>query len=179
MPQLHFKGWWTWCYIKGLLWSNCLVYIDDIIIVGRTFEQHLNSLAQVFDCLEQAGLKLQPHKCHLLQSKLQLLGHIISPDGVSPDPEKTNKTKEWSGPTSVKDVQQFLRLANYYQVYQGVCIHCCTHPQIDRKADRVLSELTVSRSFWIPQELLGDSPYFGITWLVKTYCASLSQMHGT
>ena len=59
--------------LKGLLWNNCLVYIDDIIIVGRTFEQHLNNLAQVFDRLEQAGLKLQPHKCHLLQSKVQFL----------------------------------------------------------------------------------------------------------
>ena len=99
--------------LKGLLWNNCLVYIDDIIIVGRTFEQHLNNLAQVFDRLEQVGLKLQPHRCHLLQSKVQFLGHIISPDGVSPDQEKTNKVKEWPSPTSVKEVQQFLGLASY------------------------------------------------------------------
>ena len=47
--------------LKRLLWQSCLVYIDDIINVGRTFEEHLNNLAQVFERLENAGLKLQPH----------------------------------------------------------------------------------------------------------------------
>ena len=71
--------------LKGLLWQSCLVYIDDIIIVGKIFEQHFSNLAQVFEHLENAGLKLQPHKCHLLQSEVRFLGHVVSTQVVSPD----------------------------------------------------------------------------------------------
>ena len=98
--------------LKGLLWQSCLVYINDIIIVGKTFEQHLSNVAQVFECLENAGLKLQPHKCHLLESKIRFLGHVVSTQGVSPDPEKSDIVKQWPTLTSAKEVQQFLGLAS-------------------------------------------------------------------
>ena len=101
--------------LKGLLWHSCLVYIDDIIIFGKTFEQHLTNLAKVLERIEHAGLKLQPQKCHLLQSQVQFLGHIISTEGVSPDPQKTEKVKQWPIPQSTKEVQQFLGLASYYR----------------------------------------------------------------
>lgn len=101
--------------LQGLLWNSCLVYIDDIIIFGKTFEEHLGNLARVFERVEQAGLKLQPQKCHLLQSQVQFLGHIISTNGVAPDPQKTEKVKQWQTPQSVKEVQQFLGLASYYR----------------------------------------------------------------
>ena len=77
--------------LKGLLWHSCLVYIDDIIIFGRTFEQHLENLAGVLRRIECAGLKLQPQKCHLLQSEVQFLGHIISTKVVSPDTQKNRE----------------------------------------------------------------------------------------
>ena len=98
--------------LKGLLWQSCLVYINDIIIVGKTFKQHLSNVAQVFECLENAGLKLQPHKCHLLESKIRFLGHVVSTQGVSPDPEKSDIVKQSPTPTSAKEVQQFLGLAS-------------------------------------------------------------------
>ena len=49
--------------LAGLQWTSCLVYIDDIIVVGSTSDQHLSNLQKVFEQLKQAGLKLQPHKC--------------------------------------------------------------------------------------------------------------------
>ena len=103
------------CVLAGLQWSNCLVYIDDVIIMGKSFEDHLHNLQQVFDRLHSAGLKLHPAKCHFLQHKVCFLGHIVSADGVAPDPEKTQKVKEWPTPTSPKEIQQFLGLANYYR----------------------------------------------------------------
>ena len=51
--------------LVGLQWKRCLVYLDDIIICGRTFEEHLSNLRAVIECLKQAGLKLQPTKCAL------------------------------------------------------------------------------------------------------------------
>jgi len=59
-----------------------------------TFEHHLANLLKVFDLIKHASLKLQPHKCHLLQPQVQFLGHIVTANGVSPDPEKSKKVKE-------------------------------------------------------------------------------------
>ena len=101
--------------LAGLQWSTCLVYLDDIIIMGRTFEKHLANLQQVFERLKQAGLKLQPKKCQFLQHEVNFLGHIVSSTGISPDPSKTLKVKEWPRPISVQETQQFLGLANYYR----------------------------------------------------------------
>ena len=103
------------CVLAGLQWSNCLVYIDDIIIIGRSFEEHLHHLQQVLDHLKSAGLKIQPSQSHFLQQKVNFLGHIVSSEGVSPDPSKTSRVKEWPTPRSVQEVQQFLGLANYYR----------------------------------------------------------------
>ena len=52
--------------LAGLQWSACLVYIDDIIIMGRSFEEHLQNLQQVFERLKLAGLKLHPGKSQFL-----------------------------------------------------------------------------------------------------------------
>jgi len=101
--------------LSGLQWSSCIVYIDDIIVVGRTFDEHLNNLKQVFERIEKAGLKLHPSKCQFLQPKVQFLGHIVSTEGIMPDPSKTQQVKEWPVPTSVKEIQQFLGLASYYR----------------------------------------------------------------
>ena len=60
--------------LAGLQWSHCLVYIDDVIVLGRNFKEHLLHLQQVFDRLRQAGLKLQPKKCRFLQPRVEYLG---------------------------------------------------------------------------------------------------------
>ena len=83
--------------------------------MGRTFDEHLNNLQHVFERLKQAGLKVQPHKCQFLQQQVTFLGHVISPNGISPDPAKTSKVEQWTTPTSKTEVQQFLGLANYYR----------------------------------------------------------------
>ena len=101
--------------LAGLQWTNCLVYLDDIIVVGKTFSQHLRNLTQVFERLRAAGLKLKPTKCHLCSEQVEFLGHVVSPEGVSTDPKKIAKVAEWPIPTSKKEVQQFLGLAGYYR----------------------------------------------------------------
>jgi len=64
--------------LAGLNWDICLVYIDDIIVMGRSFNQHVRNLAQVFQRLRLAGLKLKPTKCLLFQRKVTILGHVMS-----------------------------------------------------------------------------------------------------
>ena len=101
--------------LTGLQRSSCIVYIDNIIIVGRTFDEHLQNLKEVLKQLDNAGQKLQPRKCQFLQPKAQFLGHVVSVEGISPDPSKTNQVREWPIPTSVKETQQFVGFASYYR----------------------------------------------------------------
>ena len=101
--------------LAGLQWDHCLVYLDDIIVVGRTFEEHLTALRLVLERLERAGLKLKPTKCHLCQSEVQYLGHVVSAQGVAVDPSKTDRVRNWPKPQNKLAVQQFLGLASYYR----------------------------------------------------------------
>ncbi|KAL5466930.1 hypothetical protein EMCRGX_G031093 [Ephydatia muelleri] len=63
----------------------------------------------------QSGLKLNPTKCKLCQQQVTFLGHIVSTQGISTDPEKVEVIAKWPTPQSKRDVQQFLGLANYYR----------------------------------------------------------------
>ena len=101
--------------LAGVQWSSCLVYLDDVIIVGKTFKDHLQNLREVFNRLRAAGLKLKPSKCDLCCKEVQFLGHIVSADGVRTDPAKTDKVTDWPVPKTKKQVQQFLGLASYYR----------------------------------------------------------------
>ena len=84
--------------LAGLQWSICLVYLDDIIIHSKTVKEHLARLREVFTRLRQAGLKIKPAKCHLMQKSVTYLGHIISEHGVETDPEKTHIIRHWPSP---------------------------------------------------------------------------------
>ena len=101
--------------LNGLQWRTCLVYLDDIIVYSKTFDEHLDRLREVFDLLGEAGLKLKPKKCQLFRHSVPYLGHVISAEGVKTDPEKTKTVAEWPMPVNVKQLRSFLGLASYYR----------------------------------------------------------------
>ncbi|VEN42942.1 unnamed protein product [Callosobruchus maculatus] len=103
--------------LKGLSWETCLVYLDDIIVVEKSFDDHLKNLEQVFRRLRQSGLKLSPKKCHLFQKKVQYLGHVVSQEGIAVDPQKIEAVKGWPVPKNKHDVRSFLGLCTYYRRY--------------------------------------------------------------
>ena len=100
--------------LGGLQWDQCLVYLDDIIVLRRSFESHLKALSDVLGHLERAGLQLKPAKCHLCCKTGSSLGHIVSEHGISIDPPTTERIATWPVPESTREVQQFMGLANYY-----------------------------------------------------------------
>lgn len=103
--------------LSGLQWKICLLYLDDIIIFSKTFEQHVEQLSQVLTRISEAGLKIAPKKCHFFQAQVNFLGHIVSKEGVATDPEKTRCVSEWPRPENIKHVRQFLGLCSYYRRY--------------------------------------------------------------
>jgi hypothetical protein len=74
--------------LSGLQWEKCLVYLDDIITFGATFEETLENLSTIFNRLCAANLKLKPKKCTLFQEKIEFLGHTVSHDGIRCNQDK-------------------------------------------------------------------------------------------
>lgn len=101
--------------LSGLNFVICLVYLDDVIVFSTTPQQHLDRLREVFNRLRGANLKLKVQKCRLMKKRVEFLGHIVSPEGVSADPEKIQKIVDWTPPRCLKELRAFLGLCSYYR----------------------------------------------------------------
>ena len=101
--------------MTGLQWEILLIYIDDLIVFAKSFDEMLLRLEKVFDRLRSAKLKLKPNKCTLFRKSVSFLGHLVSENGVQTDPAKVDKVKNWSPPNCVKEVRAFLGLCSYYR----------------------------------------------------------------
>ena len=96
--------------IKGVEASQ-----DDILVTGRTLEEHDERLTKVLDVIPEAGLKLNEKKCVWRQPSLIFLGHKF--DGVRPDPAKVKAIVQMSVPTNVQEVRQFRGMVNYIGMF--------------------------------------------------------------
>ncbi|MCG7875456.1 MAG: reverse transcriptase family protein, partial [Candidatus Thiodiazotropha endolucinida] len=103
--------------LQGLQWITCLIYIDDIIVFGRNFEEHMRRVEEVFERIKAAGLKLKPGKCTMLQREVVFLGHVVSGEGVKPSPVNISKIITWPKPKTAKQVKQFVAMGSYYRRY--------------------------------------------------------------
>jgi len=103
--------------LAGLTWQSCLVYIDDIIIFSADFATHRRDLEEVLQRLIRAGFLLKGKKCRFAVDRVEYLGHIVTAQGISPDPAKIAKLRAFPIPTSVTEVRAFLGLAGYYRKF--------------------------------------------------------------
>lgn len=101
--------------LSGLEWRSCFAYLDDVLIASRTFVDHFRHLHEVFGRLREAGLCLKSKKCLILRDEVPYLGHVISTQGIRPDPSKTEKVKSFPTPTDTTTLRQFVGLASYYR----------------------------------------------------------------
>lgn len=102
---------------RDLQWIELLLYMDDIISPCNTISEGLQRLRNIFDKLRDANLKLKPSKCVFFQTETKFLGHIVSEQGVSTDPEKIAAVTDWPIPRSAKETRSFLGLCGYYRRY--------------------------------------------------------------
>lgn len=95
--------------------QTLLIYLDDILVFGSTIDETIARLEMVLDRLKEHNLKLKPSKCQLFKEKVRYLGHVVSSEGVSPDPDKIKAVEEWPKPRNQKELRKFLGLTGYYR----------------------------------------------------------------
>lgn len=94
-----------------------LGYIDDLIVVSSSFEQHLQDLRAVFDRLRVFCLRANRDKCVFARERVKYLGHVITPEGVAPDPDKVSAITQMKEPTSLKHLQTFLQTCSWFRKF--------------------------------------------------------------
>ena len=101
--------------LRGLEYCFALIYIDDIIIFSKSVEELLAHLEEIFRRLKEANLKLNPKKCCFAKQKVEYLGHVVSTDGVQPNPEKVRVVQDFPVHKNLKQLRTSMGLANYYR----------------------------------------------------------------
>jgi len=103
--------------LREMLFVNAIVYLDDVLILSRNFEDHLKHLHFVFTKFRDATLRLNPKKCTFCVDKVKYLGNILSHDGFAPDPSKVNIIMDWPTPKTAKQVKSLLGICNFNRRY--------------------------------------------------------------
>ncbi len=99
--------------LGDLKWTGATVYMDDILIWGRTFQELMERLELVCERLAKANLTINVRKSAFAQKTLKFLGHVITAEGVMMDPEKIRAITKFPKPKTVRQVQSFLGSCNY------------------------------------------------------------------
>ena len=103
--------------LAGLTWVHAMVYLDDILIFTKTFEEHMKVLDDVLQRLINANLRVKLKKCEWARSELKYLGHIINAKGRAPDPAKVTAISQLQPPRCVRDLEMFLGKVGYYHKF--------------------------------------------------------------
>lgn len=93
--------------------SHAAAIIDDILIAGRTVEEHDKVLKQVVERATSYNLKLNFDKCRIRKSEVPYVGHIVTSEGLKPDPDKVRAITSMSPPTDKEGVRRFLGIIQY------------------------------------------------------------------
>ena len=101
--------------LAGVPRQECLVYLDDVLAHGKSFQTALDSLRVVLGRIAGAGLKLHPGKCRFMQREVEFLGHRVNGEGISTLEEKAQAIRDWPTPNNQRELKSFLGLASYYR----------------------------------------------------------------
>ena len=102
---------------RDYLYKFCFVYVDDIVIFSKSLHDHLIHVRQVFEKLKQHNLKVQLNKSEFFSKNIAFLGHVITPEGIKPNPDKIKAIQNYPMPTTAKEIKSFLGLVGYYRKF--------------------------------------------------------------
>ena len=103
--------------LSGLTGLKCFIYLDDVVIYANSLKDHNERLIEIFQRLREHNLKLKPSKCDFLRKECLYLGHIITSNGIKPDPSKIECVANFPIPKNQKHVKSFLGLVGYYRKF--------------------------------------------------------------
>lgn len=98
--------------LRGI--PNVQTFLDDVIVGGKTWEEHFQALESVFKRLHEKGLKLKRSKCVFLVEEVSYLGYIVSKEGIKADPTKVEAIQKMQRPRNVSELRSFLGLLNFF-----------------------------------------------------------------
>ena len=103
--------------LDRLVWNKCVAYLDDIFILGKTWEEHVANCDVVFSKLDQSKLKINLNKSEFAYEEVDYLGHRISAEGISPARKNIAPITDFPTPSTVREVKSFLGMANFYRTF--------------------------------------------------------------
>ena len=112
----------TMQHVLSPLSSNkVIIYIDDILIMSESFEEHLSLVQKILNTLANYHIKIKVKKCEFFKTSVTFLGHILSRDGISKCPEYTEKVANFPKPSNVTELRRFLGLINFQRKFIQNC----------------------------------------------------------
>ena len=103
--------------LTGLRDKICQAYLDDILVYGNSFRNHVHNLKLVLNRLKAEGIKLRPDKCNLFKQEVRYLGKLVSKDGHRPDPADSEALKFRTPPKTIGELRTLLGFLGYYRPY--------------------------------------------------------------
>jgi len=98
--------------------GKCMfVYLDDLVIFSPSEEQHLEYIKEVFQIIKSNGLKINIEKCNFFMKEVEVLGHLLTVDGIKPTEGKIEAIKYWDRPKDVSSLRSFLGTVGYYRKF--------------------------------------------------------------
>jgi len=101
--------------LRNILFSYALCYVDDVLCMSSSREQHLEHLTEIFDRFRQAHLRLNLSKCKFALPEVVYLGHVLSKEGVACDPSKLETINSFPTPKNAQQLRSFVGICNYYR----------------------------------------------------------------
>jgi len=100
-----------------LIGTICLQYMDDIIVYSSDFPSHIERLDKVLSTLNKHNLTIKPSKCLFAAARVELLGHVVSGEGIHCDESKLKAIQHLPAPRNIKDVRSVLGMSGYYRSF--------------------------------------------------------------
>ena len=119
--------------------EGAICLIDDVLIFGKTQEEHYARLKKVLEKLQTVGLPLNHNKCEFSQSQVKFLGHVVNSQGVSPDPDRTKAILQMEEPKSIPDVKRYPGMINQLSKFS---------PDLSSKT-KPLRDLLSTKNQWV------------------------------
>lgn len=144
--------------LRELLGKICFVYMDDIIVFSSSLQEHISNLQTIFITLEKYNLKIQLDKSEFLCKEVAFLGHVVTPEGVRPNPDKIKAIQNWPIPKNEKELRGFLGTLSYYRRFIRDLAKI-TRPMSQqlRKGEVLEHTSEFIKSFEICKQILGSS----------------------